>query len=326
MQGRSSAGTRLLVTGSQGFVGKQLRAALLARGIEAVGVDVPGSGAEQMLDLSQPTLDAEALAQRTGPVHGIIYLAARITRGSSVDAQARANLVTIAETPVRLWEAYHQVHGPTHLVFCSTFKTYGPALTQPIDPACPPQRPDPHSYGSAKALAERLLQIASQRLKSEFAIVRPTCIYGAGQHLHNAIPVFLRACLDGKAPTVFGDGQSRRDDVLASDLAYCLIEASLRRKSGAFHAGGERGRSILEVAELCCRAVEQLGGAKGLVPQTDPAHPPKWWLDQSFDITATRRELDYSPTPLLEGLKQEAAWIQAGATPESSLTFAKVKS
>src|SRR5205085_7433095 len=142
----------ILVTGSQGFVGRQLRAALRARDVEVVGVDLPNSGAEEGMDLSRPDLDVEALARRTGPVHGIIHLAARITRGSSVDAAARANLVTIAESPVRLWEAYHQIHGPTHLVFCSTFKTYGPASVLPIDPARPPQRPDPHSYGSAKAL------------------------------------------------------------------------------------------------------------------------------------------------------------------------------
>jgi len=202
---------RILVTGSQGFVGNQLRAALVARGVSVIGVDVPGSDAEVPADLSLPDLDVHALAKNVGPVHGIIYLAARITRGSSVDAQARANLVTISETPVRLWEAYHEVHGATHFVFCSTFKGYGPPTTEPIDPARPPQRPDPHSYGSAKALAERLLEIASHRLaNAEFAIVRPTCIYGPGQHLHNAIPLFLRSCLEGKAPIIFGDGRARR--------------------------------------------------------------------------------------------------------------------
>ena len=317
---------RILVTGSQGFVGKHLRAALTARGISMLGADVPGSGAELPVDLASPHFDALALTRATGPVHGIIHLAARITRGSSVDAQARANLVTIADAPLRIWEAYHEAHGSTHLVYCSTFKTYGPASVQPIDPEAPPQRPDPHSYGSAKALAERLLRIAATRLGSGFAIVRPTCIYGPGQHLHNAIPVFLRACLDGKSPTVFGNGQARRDDVLASDFAYCLLEASLRRTVGAFHAGGERGRSILEVAELCCRAAERLGGPTGLKPVLDADHPPKWWLDQSFDISSTKRALDYVPTPLLEGLVQEAEWIFAGAQPETSITHAPVRS
>jgi UDP-glucose 4-epimerase len=315
---------RVLVTGSQGFVGKHVRAALTARDVETVGVDVPGSGAEHGVDLGSPGFDPIALARSAGPVDGIVYMAARITRGSSVDLAARSNLLAISEAPARLWEAYDSVHGRTHLVYCSTYKGYGPAEQQPIDPERPPQRPDPHSYGSAKALAERLLGIASARLRAPFAIVRPTCIYGPGQHLHNAIPVFLRSCLAGEAPVVFGSGQDRRDDVLASDLAYCLIEACLRRAEGPFHAGGEAGRSILEVAELCCQAVAGLGGASGLHPVIDSSRPPKWWLDQSFDISRTRALLGYQPTPLLDGLRQEARWIQQGAGPDS-VAFSPVR-
>lgn len=316
---------RVLVTGSQGFVGRHVRAGLAARGIQTVGVDVPGSGAELGVDLGSPSFDARALARDAGPVDGIIYMAARITRGSSVDSGARSNLRTISDAPVRTWEAFEAAHGRTQLVYCSTYKGYGPPETQPIDPARPPQRPDPHSYGSAKALAERLLTIASHRLAAPFAIVRPTCIYGPGQHLHNAIPVFLRSCLGGEAPTVFGTGHDRRDDVLASDLAYCLIEACLRRAEGAFHAGGERGRSILEVAEQCCLAVKQLGLTANLTPRVDPTRPPKWWLDQSFDISRTRELLGYRPTPLLEGLEQEARWIRDGAHAERSITFSPVR-
>lgn len=317
---------RILVTGSQGFVGKHVRAALAARGSLTVGVDLPGSGAEHELDLGSPSFDASSLAQRVGAVDGIIYMAARITRGSSVDREARANLRAISDAPVRVWEAFHAAHGPTHLVYCSTYKGYGPPERLPIDPARPPQRPDPHSYGSAKALAERLLAIAASRIGGRYAVVRPTCIYGPGQHLHNAIPIFLRSCLAGEAPVVFGTGLDRRDDVLASDLAYCLIEASRRRAEGAFHAAGETGRSILEVAETCCRAVEQLDGARGLSPRLDGSRPPKWWIDQSFDLTRTREVLGYVPTPLIEGLKQEARWLVDGAVPERSVAFSPVRS
>lgn len=313
----------ILVTGSQGFLGKHLRASLVQRGWDVIGVDLPGSGAEMPSDLSRPDFDVAELARKTGPVHGIIYLAAQITRTSSVDAGARGNLTTIADTPARMWDAYHEAHGRTHLVYCSTFKGYGPPLTLPIDPAAPPQRPDPFSYGSAKALGERLLTIASQRLNSPFAIVRSTCIYGPGQHLHNAIPVFLRDCLAGKAPTVFGAGSSLRDDVLVTDLAYCIIEACLRRANRAYHGAGERARTIWEVAEMCCQVVEQSGGAAGLVPQLDQSRPPKWWLDQSFDISATRRDLDYTPTPLSVGLQRELAWIRSGSRPETSIDFAR---
>jgi UDP-glucose 4-epimerase len=313
--------TRILVTGSQGFVGKHLRSALAARQCTVLGLDRPGTHAELAQDLSDPEFDAAELARRVGPIDGIIYLAATITRGSSVSAAARANLRAIADAPIRLLEAWHTQHSPTHFVYCSTYKVYGPAEELAIDPRRPPQRPDPHSYGSAKLLAERLLEIAARRLQVRYAIVRPTCIYGPGQHLHNAIPVFLSACLEGKRPTVFGSGGDLRDDVLASDLAYCLAEASLRRAEGPFHAAGDGSRDILSVAELCCDAVAKLSGSPRLCPLIDARQPPKWWLDQSFDIGRTRSELGYAPTPLLTGLECEARWLMAGARPEDSIAF-----
>jgi nucleoside-diphosphate-sugar epimerase len=312
---------RIVVTGSQGFVGKHLRRALTARGCEVIGVDRTGTGAEVEQDLSDPGFDASALAQRCGDIDGVIYLAATISRGSSVDAAARANLRAIASAAVESFEAFHARSPAAHYVYCSTFKMYGPPGRLPIDPEQPPQRPDPHSYGCAKALAERLLAIAAARTGATYAIVRPTCIYGPGQHLHNAIPIFLRALWAGRAPVVFGSGQEVRDDVLAPDLAYCLAEACLRRAQGAFHAAGERARTILEVAQQCCSVIEQLGGPSGLAPELDPSQPPKFWIDQVFDFERSRRMLDYTPTPLAEGLAAEARWIRAGADSGAAVDF-----
>ncbi len=312
---------RVLVTGSQGFVGKHLRRALVARGLEVVGVDRPGTGAEVEVDLSDPRWDAAEAAARLGPVEGIVYMAATITRGSSVDATARANLQAIVDAAVRMMEAFHAAHGPTHFVYCSTYKTYGPPGEGLIDPNRPPQRPDPHSYGSAKSLAERALRISSARTGARYAIVRPTCIYGPGQHLHNAIPLFLKSCWEGKDPVVFGTGADVRDDVLAHDLAYCLAEACLRKAEGAFHAAGERARTILEVAEVCCRAVEALGGPAGLHPVVDASRPPKWWIDQRFDLGPSREVLGYAPHSLFDGVTWEAQWLRAGAIPSASIDF-----
>lgn len=312
---------RIVVTGSQGFVGKHLRRALSARGCEVIGVDRPGTGAEIEQDLSDARFDAAALAERCGAVDGVIYMAATISRGSSVDAAARANLRAIASAAVDSFEAFHACSPQAHYVYCSTYKMYGPPEHLPIDPERPPQRPDPHSYGCAKVLAERLLAIASARTGARYAVVRPTCIYGPGQHLHNAIPTFLRSLWDGRAPVVFGTGRDVRDDVLAPDLAHCLSEACLRRAEGAFHAAGERARTILEVAEACCQAVERLGGPSGLAPVVDGSRPPKFWIDQVFDLERTRRLLGYTPTPLAEGLAAEARWIRAGADPAAAVNY-----
>lgn len=311
---------RVVVTGSQGFVGKHLRAALVARRCEVIGVDRPGTGAEIERDLSAPDLDFDALAGSVGRVDAIIYMAATITRGSSVDALARDNLRAIAESHLRLWESFADRGATPHLVYCSTYKTYGPPASLPIDPTLPPQRPDPHSYGSAKSLAERLLAIASARLGAPYAVVRPTCIYGPGQHLHNAIPLFLKAGLAGKDLVVYGQGKSLRDDVLASDLSFCLAEAALRRATGAFHAAGERARTILETAQVCGQVATSITGAP-LSVEVDPSRGEKWWIDQSFDLARSRELLGYEPTPLADGVGYEARWMQAGAVPADSIRF-----
>jgi nucleoside-diphosphate-sugar epimerase len=305
-------GARILVTGSEGFVGRHLRAALESRGAECVGLDRPGTSAQVAADLANPDLDPMELWQRIGPVSAVIHLAADITRTSSVDDAARSNLQAIAVAPVRLVEAALGRGQRPHLVTCSSFKVYGPS-PGPIDPRIGPRRPDPWSYGSAKVLGERLIAVAASRAGFTYAVLRPTCIYGPGQHAKNAIPLFLRAALAGQAPRVFGAGNSVRDDVFAPDLAELLAEAALRRIEGEFNAGGEGSRTIREVAGLCCQAVQALGRNAPPEPVLDTSKPAKWWLDQVFDLGPTRQAFGYTPTPLLEGLIAEARWLSSQA-------------
>ena len=315
---------RVLVTGSEGFVGRHLARAIEARGAEQVGVDLPGTGADLELDLSRASFDPDALIDAAGPIDAVIYMAATITRGSSVDALARRNLRLIAEAPVRLMEAWAKRDATPHLVACSTFKMYGPPRDPEVavDPDDPPQTPDPHSYGSAKFLAERLLAIASERSGFTYAVVRPSCIYGPGQHAHNAIPRFLRAALEGEAPMVFGDGRSLRDDVFAPDLAWLMLEAGLTRTRGAFHAAGEVERTIHDVSRICCEAVAAEGGPRADA-RLDPTREPKWWIDQRFDRRKSDGVLGYRPVTLLEGLRRQVRWMKAGSDPEDTARFGR---
>lgn len=302
--------SRILVVGVKGFVGRSVEKALRDRGHTVVGVGGPGSDAELQLDLADRTLDMHAFARRVGPVGGVIHLAAKISRTSCVDRAARSNLITIAESPVRMLEAFHEVHGPTHFVYCSSIKLYGPS-ERPIDPLGGPFRPEPFSYGSAKLLSERLLAVSARRLGAGCAWVRPSFIYGPDQRATNAIPIFMSACFRGESPVLFGEGKELRDDVLVSDVAHCLVEACLRRQSGPFNATGECARTLLEVAEMSCRAVEAAGGPVGIRPRVDPSRTPKAWIDQRFALERSRQLLGYEPTPLAEGLLSQARTLAA---------------
>ncbi len=151
------------------------------------------------------------------------------------------------------------------------------------------------------------MAIAARRAGFSVAMVRLTYVYGPAQVASNAIPIFLRACWRGEQPVVFGDGHELRDDVLVTDVADGLAEVCLRRVEGVLNAGGERARSLREVAALCCQAVAAAGGPAGLVPRFDPGRPGKPWIDQSFDSSALYALLGRPPTPMLAGLTAEAA-------------------
>jgi nucleoside-diphosphate-sugar epimerase len=316
---------RIFVTGSRGFVGLQLGALLAERGCDVIGLDLPGRGSDVECDLSDPSLDVNALAEQVGPVSGLIHLAAHILRGSSVDARARSNLRAIADAPVRLTEAFQRHNREMRVVYCSSIKTYGRQVKLPAAPEASPLRPDAFCYGSAKALGERLMQLSQRRNEGSLAIVRPGFIYGPGQPANNAIRAFLGACWQGQRPTVFGDGLQLRDDVLVSDVAACLAEAYFRRAQGIFNAASGQAVTLLHVAETCCRAVEAVGGPQGLTPLLDSTRPAAHWIDQTYDIARTRNHLGYRPTELVEGLVQEARWVKDGAVRENAPNYTRAK-
>ncbi len=308
----------VVVVGSEGFVGAHVRAALVARGLGVVGVGRPGSGAEVELDLADDALDVEAAVEAIGPTSGVVYLAATISRGSSVDARARENLRVIASSAIAWMIATHARWSDAAFVYTSSLKVEGHTDGSPIDPSRPIVRPDAWSYGSAKAFAERALAAIARERGATLAVVRPTYVYGPGQHAANAIPTFLRGLWAGEAPRIFGRGDELRDDVFAPDVAYVLAEACVRRAMGTFHAASGRAHTLLGLATACCQVIEELGGPPGLTPRLDPSRPARPWLDRTFDVTATQARLDYRPTALEEGLRRQARWIRDGADPATT--------
>src|SRR5690349_17251316 len=110
-------GARVVVTGSQGFVGRHVRKSLARRGAVCIGVDRPGTGAEIEIDLSLESFDPNVVWDAVGgKADSLIYMAANITRTSSVDEAARSNLRLIAEAQVRLIEAGHARSLCSHVV------------------------------------------------------------------------------------------------------------------------------------------------------------------------------------------------------------------
>jgi nucleoside-diphosphate-sugar epimerase len=104
------------------------------------------------------------------------------------------------------------------------------------------------------------------------------------------ITIFIRRLLAGQPPSVFGDGEQRRDFVHVNDIVSATVRALEADVSGeVFNVGTGVATSVNEVAGLLCRQM-----APDISPQHAPAQPGE--LRYSIaDISKARRLLNYAP-------------------------------
>lgn len=167
---------RALVTGSSGFIGPHLVAALTRRGDYVIGLDrVVPSGFEPHVFVQGDLTDGETVEKALAhDVDTIVHLAAaRADWGLSDEEYVRDNVTATrslieagADAGVRRWLHY------------SSVGVLGPSET-PLDDTAPIA---PRGiYGETKAEAERLFdQLGAGDPSLEITVIRPSAVYGPG--------------------------------------------------------------------------------------------------------------------------------------------------
>jgi len=119
------------------------------------------------------------------------------------------------------------------------------------------------------------------------------------------IPLFVAALLEGRRPTIFGDGSQSRDFTHVANV----VEANLRAATApgvsgkVYNVACGSSLSVLDLLEEICRLL-----GKPFNPEFGPARAGD--VKHSWaDISAAQRELNYAPTvDLHTGLKQTVEW------------------
>lgn len=162
-------GSRIVVTGAGGFVGRHLVANLRHAGHEVVTVSRSGDA-----DVVVPGYaDARRLAAAMAGAAGVIHLAARAHRGG-VDADFEPNVVAARTVAVAARES-----GVARMVLVSSIGvngnvTHARAFTETDAPApCEP-------YARSKLRAEQAVQRELSGSATSWTIVRPPLVYGPG--------------------------------------------------------------------------------------------------------------------------------------------------
>lgn len=313
-----------LVTGGAGFIGSHLVDALLVRGDRVRVLDDLSTGVAENLAPHRPgelgsgadvewlrgsIADAETCLAACAGVTGVFHEAAEVSVPKSV-AEPRKSYEINALGTLNVLEAMRAT-GAERLVFAASSAAYGDGQELPKREE---QLPSPLSpYAAGKLAGEHLLKVWAEVYGLHTVALRYFNVFGPRQRddspYTGVIAIFARALLEGRAPTIFGDGEQTRDftfveNVVAANLAALDAEGVAGRVFNV--GGGER----ISLNQLFRAMAEELGS------ELDPLYAPARAGDvvhSQASVERAMRELGWKPTvDWREGLKRTLDWYRAG--------------
>ena len=315
-----------LVTGGVGFIGSHLCRALLSRG-DTVRILDDFSDApyptrlkrenEVILRRDFPAsvevvegcvTDRELAMSAAKDTDGILHLAGLAGVRPSFAEPGRYARVNVEGSSNLLDAAQRLGHGV--FLLASSSSVYGNATPLPAvedAPAIVPESP----YAASKRSAELVLSAMLRKTpKMRCPSLRFFTVYGPRQRPEMAITTFLRAILEGKPITVFGDGSMRRDFTHVEDIVRGILAAADNAPVGfrPYNLGSGAPVTLNELVAAMGKAAER-------TPAVRHEPIPLGDVDATFaDITRAGTDLGWSPRIELDaGLATVVAWLKAEA-------------
>jgi nucleoside-diphosphate-sugar epimerase len=305
-----------LVTGGAGFIGSNLARALVARGDTVRVIDNFSSGKkenlagiEDKIDLHTADItDGFAVQQAMAGCDYVLHQAAIPSVPRSVDKPVESDRANVFGT-LQVLEAARKT-GVKRVVFAASSSAYGetPTLpkveTMPADPLSP--------YAVSKLAGEGYLRAYFLCYGLETVALRYFNVFGPYQDPKSeyaaVIPRFVTSALQGKSPTIFGDGQQSRD--------FCFIENAVQANLLACTAKDAPGQ-VFNVACGVRTTLLDVVAAIGKIVGKDikPVHEPARAGDIKHslaDITKAKTVLGYTaPVSFEQGLARCVDWYKA---------------
>lgn len=317
-----------LVTGAAGFIGSRLCDRLVEMGWRVIGVDsfedyYPREYKESNIALlrrreSFELVEASILSRSDGAeacvdrlvegVDTVFHLAAQAGVRSSWGADFRVySDNNILGTQMMLEACRRAEVG--RFVYASSSSVYGDTDQLPMseDARCRPYSP----YGVSKLAAEQLCHLYWRNMGVPTVSLRFFTVYGARQRPDMGFHKFMRAIMDGRPMSMYGDGLQTRDFTHVSDIVAGIVSAGAAPPGSVMNLAGGSRVTLLE-------ALDTLGEATGHAVELDMRDRQAGDVTHTWGMISAAEELiGYSPqTSLLEGLREQWAWLQElSATP-----------
>ena len=316
------SGTVALVTGGGGFIGSHLVRRLLRDGARVRVLDNFATGrrsnlAEEIDEIELIEGDLQSYERVHNAVRGCevaFHLGALPSVPRSIQDPLTSNATNVIGTLNVLLAARDE--GLRRVVHASSSSLYGASRELPKREEMPTLPIAP--YAVSKLAAEGYCRAFHEVYGLETVALRYFNVFGPGQDPQSqyaaVIPNFIVAALEGRSPSIHGDGEQSRDFTYVDNAVEAnLLAASAPGAAGeAFNiACGERttlNEIVARIADLCGHEVKAQHGESR---PGDVRH-------SLADIGKARRILGYDPlVDFEEGLRRTFAAYEEDARREA---------
>lgn len=305
-----------IVTGGAGFIGSHIAERLLRDGNRVRIIDNFATGKHvnlahltgdlQVHDVS--ITDRETLAPIFEGVDYVFHQAALASVPRSVAdplSTHEANATGTLNVLIAARDA-----GVKRVIYAASSSAYGDVDVDAQDETLSPHPLSP--YGVSKLAGEYYCQSFTQVYGLETVALRYFNVFGPRQdetsQYSAVIPRFISTMMDGKPPTIYGDGKQSRDFTYVDNVVHGnLLALNAPEASGEvmnLAVGGSV--TLLELVE---KINQQLGTS------FEPVHAPERTGDIKYsraDVTKAIELLDFAPiADFDEGLARTVEWFKS---------------
>jgi UDP-glucose 4-epimerase len=301
---------RVLVTGGAGFIGSHVVDALIQQGHSVTVVDNLSTGSLNNLNPGAKFYETNILDEDLAHIFQedkpevVIHQAAQAVMTKSVEDpvfDAEQNIIGSLNLILQCLSC-----GVKKIIYASSVGVYGEPRYLPLDEKHPVE---PISqYGISKHTVEHYLQLYGTQGGLDYVVLRCANVYGARQVTKGesgVVAVFAGEMLNGRRPTIFGQGDKTRDYIAVSDVVAANLLALEKGKNAIYNIGTGVETTDQEVFDI----MAELLGYKG-----EPVYAPvrKGEIYRiSIDSTKVRAELGWQArVSLKEGLASAVAYYR----------------
>lgn len=304
--------TTALVTGGAGFIGSHLVRRLVREGVDVTVLDDLSTGPGENLKgvacrlMIDDVRSEKAVQSAVRDKDWVFHLAAMVSVPRSIEDPITCYDINLMGSLHVLRAARASKAG--RVVLSSSCAVYG-NTSGPVKETAEEQPLSP--YAASKWAMEVAGRVFAHAFDLPVVSLRYFNVYGPRQSPESdyaaVIPVFIQTLLEGKQPTIDGDGRQTRDFVFVEDVVQANWLAATRFEAvgGVFNVGGGKSISVLALAQSLQRVFK---GAPELAfgprRQGDIQH-------SEADLSSAARSLGYRPAIGLEaGLEKTIEWFE----------------